>query len=211
MADVGRWIDTVEQDEPELLLQKSPDPNANRAREVLASLWDKDQRYASSVLATLEEGLDPWQEPSIAQATAQPDVTADWLLGGANTLYVLGGGQDQRRLASLYGALLMRVIDDALSIAGQQPSRRLERPLLCALDELANVAPIPSLGRYASAGLGPGVLLLSVLQDHSQALEHWGQERAQAFSPTRRASSSARASAIPPRCATSPSSSGRSA
>ena len=122
------------------------------AREVLASLWGKDQGYASSVLATLEEGLDPWQEPSIAQATARPNVTAEWVLGDANTLYVLGGGQDQHRLASLYGALLMWVIDDALSIAGQQPSRRLERPLLCALDELAKVAPIPSLGHYASAG-----------------------------------------------------------
>ena len=82
--------------------------------------------------------------------------------------------------AGLYGALLMRVIDDALSIAAQQ-SRRLQRPLLCALDELANVAPIPSLGRYASAGLGPGVLVCSVLQDYAHALEHWGQERAQSI------------------------------
>ena len=180
LADVGRWIDTAERDEPEQLLGHSFDPNAGRAREVLSSLWLKDQRYASSVYATLEEGLDPWQEPSIAAATATPDLTAEWLLRGSNTLYVVGGGQDQRRLASLYGALLMRVIDDALMIASSKPGR-LDPPLLCALDEVANIAAIPALGRYASAGLGPGVLLLTVLQDYSQALEHWGQERAQSI------------------------------
>ncbi len=181
LADIGRWVDTAERDEPEHLLARSIDPNAPRAREVLSSLWLKDQRYASSVYATLEEGLDPWQEPSIAAATATPDVTADWLLSGANTLYVVGGGHDQRRLASLYGALLMRVIDDALIIASSKPERRLDPPLLCALDEVVNIAAIPALGRYASAGLGPGVLLLTVLQDYSQALEHWGQERAQSI------------------------------
>ncbi len=181
LADVGRWIDTAERDEPEQLLARSVDANAGRAREVLSSLWLKDQRYASSVYATLEEGLDPWQEPSIAAATAAPDITAEWLLSASNTLYIVGGGHDQRRLASLYGALLMRTVDDALAIASWKPRQRLDTPLLCALDEVANIAAIPALGRYASAGLGPGVLLLTVLQDYSQALEHWGQERAQSI------------------------------
>ena len=181
LADVGRWIDVDERDEPEQLLSTSRDPHATRAEEVLRSLWGKDARYKSSVEATLEEGLDPWQEPSIASATATEDITAEWLRSGSNTLYVVGAGQDQRRLASLFGALLMRVIDDALAIAARRPERRLDPPLLCALDEVANIAPIPSLGRYASAGLGPGVLLLTVLQDYSQALECWGQERAQSI------------------------------
>jgi type IV secretory pathway TraG/TraD family ATPase VirD4 len=181
LAQIGAWIDTGERDEPELLLRGSKDPDAPRALEVLGSLWLKDHRYASSVFATLEAAVDPWLEPSMAGATAEPDITADGLLGGANTLYVVGDGQGQRRLASLFGAVVMAVIDGAFTIANQRPDRTLERALLCALDEVANIAPIPALGRYASAGLAPGVVLLSVLQDHSQAVEHWGQERAQSI------------------------------
>jgi type IV secretion system protein VirD4 len=175
------WIDTIEKDEPEELLEQCPDPKAPRALENLKATWKKDPRYQSSLYATLEEGLDAWQEPSVAAATASSDITADWLLSGANTLYVVAPEKDQRRLWNLFGALLMQVIDDALQLAATRPGRRLEPPLLCALDEVANIAPIPTLGTYASAGLGPGVLLLTVLQDYSQAIEHWGSERAQSI------------------------------
>ena len=181
LEDVGVWIDQGDRDQAEKILKRSSDPSVGRALDVLRSLGLKDDRYASSVLATLEEGLDPWQEPGIVSATSEEDITAEWLLSGSNTLYVIGAGQDQRRLASLFGALLMRVVDDALAIASTRPAGRLDPPLLCALDEVANIAPIPALGRYASAGLGPGVLLLTVLQDYSQALEHWGAERAQSI------------------------------
>jgi len=181
LEDVLRWIDTVEKDEPAELLERSPDPKAERALENLQATWKKDPRYQSSLYATLEEGLDAWQEPSVAAATARSDISASWLLSGPNTLYVVAPDKDQRRLANLFGALLMQVIDEALQLAATRPGRRLSPPLLCALDEVANIAPIPTLGKYASAGVGPGVLLLTVLQDFSQAIEHWGSERAQSI------------------------------
>jgi hypothetical protein len=46
--------------------------------------------------------------------------------------------------------------------------------LLLALDELANVAPLPRLAGIVSEGGGQGVLTLACLQDLSQARSRWG-------------------------------------
>ena len=46
--------------------------------------------------------------------------------------------------------------------------------LLLALDELANVAPLPRLASIVSEGGGQGVLTLACLQDLSQARARWG-------------------------------------
>jgi type IV secretory pathway TraG/TraD family ATPase VirD4 len=46
--------------------------------------------------------------------------------------------------------------------------------LLLALDELANVAPLPRLASIVSEGGGQGVLTLACLQDLSQARSRWG-------------------------------------
>jgi type IV secretory pathway TraG/TraD family ATPase VirD4 len=43
-----------------------------------------------------------------------------------------------------------------------------------ALDELANVAPLPRLASIVSEGGGQGVLTLACLQDLSQARSRWG-------------------------------------
>jgi type IV secretion system protein VirD4 len=181
LEELLSWIDTEEKDTPAKLLEKCHEPGAGRALQNMLATWKKDLRYISSVLATLEEGLDAWQEPAIAAATSTEDITAEWLLSGSNTLYLIAPEKDQRRLANLFGALVMSVIDDALAIAATRPERRLDPTLLCALEEVANIAPIPTLGRYAATGIALGVLLLTVLQDYAQAIEHWGAERGQSI------------------------------
>jgi hypothetical protein len=56
---------------------------ADGALDVLLGLQDRDSRYRSSVIATLETALDPWLEPSVAHATTRHgDISADWLLDG---------------------------------------------------------------------------------------------------------------------------------
>ncbi len=51
-----------------------------------------------------------------------------------------------------------------------------EPPLLLALDEVANVAPLPALPALVSEGGGQGVLVLACLQDLSQARRRGGIE-----------------------------------
>ena len=47
-------------------------------------------------------------------------------------------------------------------------------PVLLALDEVANIAPIPDLPAMVSEGGGQGLLVLACLQDLSQARARWG-------------------------------------
>jgi type IV secretion system protein VirD4 len=178
MRTVLSWIDLFEREDLRTILKRSTDPEAPYALENLESLWKTDARYQGSVIGTLSTALDAWQEPTVAQATTLADITPQWLCEGSNTLYIVAPASQQRRLQNLFGGLLVHMIDGALEIAQRAPNGRLSPPLLCALDEICNAAPLPTLGEYASSGAGQGVLLLSVIQDYSQAIHTWGRERA---------------------------------
>ena len=178
MRVVLSWIGLFERDAVRNILKASADPESQYALENLESLWKTDHRYRGSVIGTLSTALDAWQEPSVAEATAGPDITPQWLCAGPNTLYVVAPASQQRRPQNLFGGLLVHMIDGALAIAQRSSTGRLPLPLLCALDEICNAAPLPTLGEYASSGAGRGVLLLSVIQDYSQAIDTWGRERA---------------------------------
>ena len=178
MRTVLSWIDLFERDDLRNILKRSGDPESLYALENLESLWKTDHRYQGSVIGTLSTALDAWQEPTVTEATTRPDITPQWLCAGSNTLYIVAPASQQRRLQNLFGGLLVHMIDGALAIAQKTSTGRLPLPLLCALDEICNAAPLPTLGEYASSGAGQGVLLLSVIQDYSQAIDTWGRERA---------------------------------
>jgi len=55
---------------------------ADVALDVLLGLQDRDSRYRSSVIATLETALDAWLEPSVARATGTDGgISPEWAAG----------------------------------------------------------------------------------------------------------------------------------
>lgn len=187
MREVLSWIATTDEREPAELLESCSSPGAQPALDALRSVWDADARFRSSLLQTVATGLDPWQEPQIAAATiGDSQISARWLLDGPNTLYLIAPAEDQRRLRGLFVALLADIIAGAFA-----DSARIGKPidpaLLLALDEVANIAPLPNLDEIASTGPGQGVQLLSVFQDISQAADRWGRERAETLLANHRA------------------------
>ncbi|MGZ4221145.1 MAG: type IV secretory system conjugative DNA transfer family protein [Solirubrobacteraceae bacterium] len=187
MADVLHWIATSEFDEPTKLLDASPDTGAGPAGDAIQSVKGADHRFASSLLQTIATALDPWQEPQVAGATmGQSKISADWLLGGANTLYVVAPANDQRRLSGLFTALVSHIVAGAYERSAHI-GRPIDPALLLALDEVANIAPLPGLDELASTGPGQGVHLLCVLQNISQAYDRWGRDRAETIIANHRA------------------------
>lgn len=81
-----------------------------------------------------------------------------------------------------FAALVEDMYEQALELANSMRGNRLEPPMHFNLDELANIATLPSLGSMISAGGGAGVNVLAVLQSLGQAREKWSRELADAIS-----------------------------
>jgi type IV secretion system protein VirD4 len=187
MAVILRWLAGAEEEEPAELLKGCPNPNAGPALEALQSVWRADARFRSSVLQTIATGLDAWQEPAIAAATiGDSQISPQRLLAGPNTLYLIAPAHDQRRLRGLFTALIAEITAAAFDRSAQT-GRPINPPLLLALDEAANIVPLPNLGEIASTGPGQGVQLLTILQNISQASDRWGKDRAETIIANHRA------------------------
>jgi len=187
MREVLSWIAIVNEDEPAELLGSCSSPGAKAALEALQSVWEADARFRSSLLQTVATALDPWQEPAIAAASmGEGQITARWLLDGPNTLYLISPADDQRRLRGLFAALIADITAGAFE-RSTQIGKPIEPALLLALDEAANIAPLPNLDEIASTGPGQGVQLLTVLQNLSQAADRWGRDRAETLVANHRA------------------------
>jgi type IV secretion system protein VirD4 len=187
MREVLEWTNNCEQTEPAELLAGSRQPGARQALTALQSVWGADERFRSSLLQTVATSLDPWQEPHINAATINDSqISPGWLLDGPNTLYLISPADDQRRLRGLFCALLADILAGSFE-RSTETGRPLDPPLLLALDEAANIAPLPNLDEIASTGPGQGVQLLTVLQNLSQAADRWGTERAETILANHRA------------------------
>ncbi len=187
MREVLEWTNNCEQTEPTELLIRCRQPGARAALAALQSVWQADERFRSSLLQTVATSLDAWQEPHINAATINDNqISPGWLLDAPNTLYLISPADDQRRLRGLFCALLADILAGAFE-RSTETGRPLDPPLLLALDEAANIAPLPNLDEIASTGPGQGVQLLTVLQNLSQAADRWGTERAETILANHRA------------------------
>jgi type IV secretory pathway TraG/TraD family ATPase VirD4 len=63
-------------------------------------------------------------------------------------------------------------------LANDSTKFRLDPPLLLALDEIGNLAPLPSLPLLMAEGGGSGITAMPVLQSLAQARTQWGQDKA---------------------------------
>jgi type IV secretion system protein VirD4 len=187
MADVLRWIAALEEDEPTELLKHCGGQGALAGLEALRSVWKADPRFRSNLTQTIATSLDAWHEPAIAVATAgENQINAQRLLIGANTLYLVAPAHEQRRLRGLFTALVADIAAAAFERSAQT-GRPIDPPVLLALDEAANIAPLPNLDEIASSGPGQGVQLLTILQNISQATDRWGKDRAETIIANHRA------------------------
>ena len=144
MAEVLRWVAAVEEDEPTELLKSCANPGAAGRRSRRCGRCGRPTtRFRSSLMQTIATGLDAWHEPAIAAATVgESQISAERLLAGPNTLYLIAPAHEQRRLRGLFTALVADITAGAFERSAQT-GRPIDPPLLLALDEAANIAPLP--------------------------------------------------------------------
>ena len=87
---------------------------------------------------------------------------------------MLGSESHQRQAAGVCTALTAAIVEVARDLG--RDAGRLRPPLLLALDEAVNVAPIPRLEQLLSTGGGSGIQTMVVLQSLAAARNAWGKE-----------------------------------
>ncbi len=97
------------------------------------------------------------------------------------TLYLLATGAGAGASAALVAAFIEDLVEVVRTLAATSPGARLDPPLLMALDEIGNLAPLPSLPTLMAEGGGTGITTLPVLQSMAQARVKWGNDAAGAI------------------------------
>lgn len=189
MGTVLHWVDRHDGSPALSTLARSLGEDAS-ATDVLAGIVSTDGREQSGIWSTASGVLSAYRFPAALASTSPPYLDADAFCAGPNTLYVCAAGQQQQLLAPLVVGLLTDIRDAAYrrarehaagtpeqrGPAGTAPRDSVRAPVLLALDEVANIAPIPDLPAIVSEGAGQGLLTLACLQDLSQARSRWGRE-----------------------------------
>lgn len=177
MATVLRWVDRHEAGPA---LQVLDDAGAMTAADLLAGIAATDAREQSGIWSTASGTLRAYRSDAAMQGTARPDTTVGELLDAGATIYICASARHQAAAAPLVVGLLTEVRAavyartaswEAAGRAGAGPP-----PVLFALDEVANIAPIPDLPAMVSEAGGQGLTVLACLQDLSQARRRWGPD-----------------------------------
>jgi type IV secretion system protein VirD4 len=161
----------------QLLRAARPDAerrDAQAAYDAAAAFRSQPDRTRGSIEGTVQALLRGYRWRRVQESAARSDVTGPSLLGGDNTLYLVGDAKASRMLRPIFLALLAELIDHAYLDANLNGGR-LERPLLLCLDELGNVAPLPNLAEIASSAPSHNIQLVSVFHDLAQARARYGR------------------------------------
>jgi type IV secretory pathway TraG/TraD family ATPase VirD4 len=176
MTDVVRWVDRHDGVPAlETLTARSGDDAVPTA--LLSGILATDQREQSGIWSSASGVLSAYRSSGARASLEGPFLDPDAFCTSSHTLYICATGQQQRHLAPLVVGLLAEIRDAAYRRAARGGARP---PVVFALDEVANIAPLPDLPALVSEGAGQGLLTLACLQDLSQARARWGRE-AEAF------------------------------
>ncbi|AJW80087.1 type IV secretory system conjugative DNA transfer family protein [Clavibacter michiganensis] len=121
--------------------------------------------------------INRWITPAGGDAAAdpRPRLDPDAFVRSTDTLYSLSV-EGEGTAAPLVTALTVAIVEAAERLARTQPGGRLTTPLVCVLDEAANVCrwkELPDL--YSHLG-SRGIPVLSIFQSYAQGVNVFGRE-----------------------------------
>lgn len=179
LADVARWALSERSGQCEEVLQ---DAGARSWAEELRQLRGEARKTTETIRMYLSEALSFMVNPALAASvTPQPGEEPFNMRDFAtsqDTLYMIASGQDEHSpLAGLFGCLTGEMHHEAGLAASFTPSGRLSRYMLYALDEVAQICPVPLPSWMADSG-GKGIQIAAVGHGEAQFRARWGQHGA---------------------------------
>jgi type IV secretory pathway TraG/TraD family ATPase VirD4 len=161
------WVNRRSPDEAGDILYDHGSPTA---ADLLAGVVATDEREQSGIWSTASGVLVGYRLDAALASAAHPNFDPGAFVSGRDTIYVCATGRQQSLVAPLVVGLLEDV--RAATYAKARPSSGDN--VLLALDEVANIAPLPDLPAIVAEGGSQGLVTLACLQDFSQARARWG-------------------------------------
>jgi type IV secretory pathway TraG/TraD family ATPase VirD4 len=164
LATVLSWLHRRELIVPSSLLEKE---RSHRAANLLEGIAHTDPRELSGIFSTADSLLAAYRTDAALGAARFPNFDPAIFASSADTIYLCAPAASQALHAPLVVALLDQI---RTAIYRSRPTL----PMLFALDELAQVAPLPDLASTIAEGGSQGPGVMACLQDLSQARTRWG-------------------------------------
>jgi type IV secretion system protein VirD4 len=172
LATVLSWIDRRQATAALGILDRE---GAVIAGDLLAGILATDEREQSGIWSTASGVLAAYRSEAALATTVAPDFNSATFCDSSSTLYICATGRHQALAAPLVVGILTDIRAAAYAQAADASTRAQDRvPVVLALDEVANIAPVPDLPAMVSEGGSQGVVTLACLQDLSQARGRWG-------------------------------------
>ncbi len=173
MRAVVRWVLRQDTEGPQAALAAC---GASLAGDVLAGIAATDRREQSGIWSTTAGVVAAYRSETALATAVRPNLDPAALAAGTDTVYICAPASDQDLFAPIVVAFLQSVRSGTYATAAEdlRRARRRRSPVLLALDEVANIAPVPDLPAMVSEGGGQGLLTMACLQDLSQARQRWG-------------------------------------
>jgi hypothetical protein len=176
MRTVLTWVDRHQALPAQQILAGAVGSRTELARNLLDGITLTEARELSGIWSTASGALSGFRSDPALEATTDPTFDPAGFVESSDTIYIAAPAHQQSAVAPLVVGLLEDVrraayAGHASATEGSRVSTR--PPLVLALDEVANIAPLPDLPSMVSEGGGQGVLTLACFQDLSQARQRW--------------------------------------
>lgn len=183
-AELFRWtLDPAAASDAVAILTANPKAATGWA-DSLQAMIDADPRTRDSIWQGVSLSLAALADPRVLDAVSPgPEERFDpeEFLRKRGSVYLLATGAGANNSAALVSAFVEDLVEAARRLAARSPAARLNPPLLLALDEIGNLAPLPSLPTLMAEGGGTGITTMPVLQSLAQAREKWSDNAAGAI------------------------------
>jgi type IV secretory pathway TraG/TraD family ATPase VirD4 len=174
MRTLLTWVDRRQALPAQQILAGGPGRATELARNLLDGIVATDPRELSGIWSTASGSLSGFRSEESLAATARPDFDPEQFVRSVDTVYIAAPAHRQ----ALVAPMVVGLIDDIRHAtyarnAHARPGSTRQPPVLLALDEVSNIAPIPDLPSMISEGGGQGLTTMVCLQDLSQARSRW--------------------------------------
>ncbi|WP_028050503.1 type IV secretory system conjugative DNA transfer family protein [Cellulomonas sp. URHD0024] len=183
-VDLYRWSLNPALAEDAVTILNRQSKAADGWADALEASIHSDPRTRDSIWLGVRQSLAALADPDVLAAVDPPhgaEFNPTEFLRGSGTLYLLASAVASGSCAPLVAAFVEDITETARAVAARSPGARLDPPLLLALDEIANLTPLPSLPSLMAEGGGSGITTLAVLQSLAQARAKWGEHAADAI------------------------------